>query len=312
MSTGEGPIGIGGIGGSGTRVVAAAVASLGYQLGQDLNGAMDDLSFTLLFKRPYHFGYENGLVRAECKNATAAARTFYDARTHFGIRPRHARVLSRAVLDAGLHSTGVEIALPGDHLSRRTRIAWAARRGAQVLKSLREPESSTPSWGWKEPNTFVFLPALYRALPGFRYIHVIRNGLDMVFSRNDFQVRNFGRLYGVEDLLLSDPPLARLYYWSRANTTVADFLAGRTGTHVVRYEDVIDEPQRTLAELCSALDLSVSADPDALVSLIGSSASVGRYREQDYLQLIERAGEEATAALKRFGYWNDHLAAARK
>ena len=46
------PVVIGGIGGSGTRVVAGLLQQLGFDIGSDLNDSLDDLSFTALFKRP--------------------------------------------------------------------------------------------------------------------------------------------------------------------------------------------------------------------------------------------------------------------
>src|SRR5690348_1121191 len=45
------PVAIGGVGGSGTRVVASFLQMLGYFLGDDLNSELDNLWFTLLFKR---------------------------------------------------------------------------------------------------------------------------------------------------------------------------------------------------------------------------------------------------------------------
>src|SRR5215469_6992799 len=45
------PVAIGGIGGSGTRVVATFLHMLDYYLGDDLNESLDNLWFTLLFKR---------------------------------------------------------------------------------------------------------------------------------------------------------------------------------------------------------------------------------------------------------------------
>ena len=42
---------IGGVGGSGTRLIAMIVASLGLNIGNDLNESFDNLTFTLLFKR---------------------------------------------------------------------------------------------------------------------------------------------------------------------------------------------------------------------------------------------------------------------
>ncbi len=41
---------VGGVGGSGTRVVAGLAESFGYFMGDDLNESKDNLAFTLLFK----------------------------------------------------------------------------------------------------------------------------------------------------------------------------------------------------------------------------------------------------------------------
>ena len=41
---------VGGVGGSGTRVIAMILASLGLNIGNNLNEALDNLTFTLLFK----------------------------------------------------------------------------------------------------------------------------------------------------------------------------------------------------------------------------------------------------------------------
>ena len=46
------PIAVGGVGGSGTRLVAELLTSLGVFMGGDLNDAGDNLWFTLLLKRP--------------------------------------------------------------------------------------------------------------------------------------------------------------------------------------------------------------------------------------------------------------------
>ena len=49
------PIAVGGVGGSGTRVIAEILIQLGFYLGKDLNASRDNLWFTLLFKRPHWF-----------------------------------------------------------------------------------------------------------------------------------------------------------------------------------------------------------------------------------------------------------------
>ena len=46
------PVAVGGVGGSGTRVVAEVMRAFGFYLGSELNAASDNLWFTLLFRRP--------------------------------------------------------------------------------------------------------------------------------------------------------------------------------------------------------------------------------------------------------------------
>jgi len=47
----EAPVAIGGVGGSGTRLIAQCLKELGYFIGSDLNESNDNLLFTALFKR---------------------------------------------------------------------------------------------------------------------------------------------------------------------------------------------------------------------------------------------------------------------
>ena len=73
-------------------------------------------------------------------------------------------------------------------------------------------------WGWKEPNTHVFLEHLAEALPALRYVHVMRDGVEMAFSGNQAQLHNWHALYGVErPAHASEAPRASLRYWLRAN-----------------------------------------------------------------------------------------------
>ena len=45
------PVVVGGVGGSGTRLIAECLKEAGYFMGADINDAKDNLWFTLLFKR---------------------------------------------------------------------------------------------------------------------------------------------------------------------------------------------------------------------------------------------------------------------
>lgn len=73
-------------------------------------------------------------------------------------------------------------------------------------------------WGWKEPNSQLFIAHLHRYFGDrLRYIQVVRNGLDMAYSKNQHQVRRWGSLFGVQ--VQSALPTRResLDYWIRSN-----------------------------------------------------------------------------------------------
>lgn len=66
---------IGGMGGSGTRLVAQAVNLLGAPLGHDLNRALDDLTFTWLLKRPTRFAGTSSIETPGVEGAIQAHET---------------------------------------------------------------------------------------------------------------------------------------------------------------------------------------------------------------------------------------------
>jgi len=72
------------------------------------------------------------------------------------------------------------------------------------------------NWGWKVPGQFHLLKYTAEYFPKLKYIHVIRNGLDMAFSKNTNQLRNWGAFHGITVDDPEDPTLA-LRYWIRAN-----------------------------------------------------------------------------------------------
>ena len=82
------PVAVGGVGGSGTRIVAHLLRELGFDIGDDLNESLDDLCFTALFKRAGlrdQVGSPCYVARTHAR-ARALARTY--ARTHARARVR--------------------------------------------------------------------------------------------------------------------------------------------------------------------------------------------------------------------------------
>jgi hypothetical protein len=150
-------------------------------------------------------------------------------------------------------------------------------------------------WGWKVPANFFILPQLSRHFGPVRYIHVIRHGLDMAFSSNQNQTRNFGRHYGV-DAAARPLPEASLAYWIRANTWALETVSRLGLDHlVVDFDRLCADPHGGAGNLLRFLGRD-DADLPRLAALVEPPASLGRYRDHD-LAFVTAADREAIHGL---------------
>lgn len=286
----DGPVAIGGVGGSGTRVIAAMVSSLGFQAGTDLNRPEDDLTFSILFKRPRLYRDVRGLVPADHPAAVAASRAFV------ALRSGAARV-SPAMWP--LVSACAAFPFNGPYPMPPKPTEWAAKR---FRAALRHTKPSQPDlWMWKEPNTLLFLPTLYREIPRLRYIHMVRNGLSMAKSRNNFQLTNWGYLFGVA-VPPGDQELQKLIYWARINLAVSDFLADQPRSLVVTHERTVADPEGVLDDIATFLGRTVTDGAREVASLVRRPDDFDRSYpfEDDATDSVGSA--DIRRALERFGY----------
>lgn len=282
-----GPVAIGGVGGSGTRVFAEILSGLGFYIGDCLNKSLDNLWFTLLFKRPYWFS----------RNREKNEKEIY----------RAIRLFNKA-MTMGLALTAdqdeiIYVQNTGEEISSYPRNMGANHLQAENILKSRPPEPSRYiGWGWKEPNTHVFLKYLATFFPNFSYIHVLRHGLDMAYSTNRQQLLNWGTLYG---LTVKNKkrvtPQNLLRYWVEANNHAVE--VGRTmlGERflVIRLEDLCRYPKASTKTMASFVGVKV--DPKELHELSRLPVlpvSSGRYRSHD----LSVFPTEDIEAVRSFGF----------
>jgi hypothetical protein len=262
------PTAIGGLGGSGTRVFAKLLQVAGIHIGDCLNGACDNLWFTILFKRLQWAQQGNGQI-PDPLDVARSIRLFRRAMT-VGLvgemEPADRALLVRLRAD-----------LPpkGD---------WqcGARQpqADNLMQSTPPPADVARRWGWKEPNTHVFLRHLNRDLPTLRYIHIVRDGLDMAFSKNTWQTRHWGHLYGCTPDPTNPWPQQQLRYWSAANRAALSYgdvyMPGRF--LVVHYDDFCARPEPHWARIQNFLGVSDALPlPEDLIKI----STVGRSKQND-------------------------------
>lgn len=151
----------------------------------------------------------------------------------------------------------------------------ADARGLSGLDAL----DRASAWGWKEPNTHFTIHRIALRIPNIRYVHVIRNGLDMAYSANQQQVKMWG------EHMLGHPvdgsPRHSLRYWALVHRRI-EANCMRLGQRflLLNYDRLCTQPEELLPELVRFAGLAPTDDLIArLLPLITPPDSIGRYRE---------------------------------
>lgn len=248
------PVVIGGIGGSGTRLIAECLKELGFHLGSDLNEANDNLWFTLLFKR--------------IEILSSSDEEFDELLEILVIGMTGANDFTRRQVDR----INALAAKDRDTLSA----AWLRQR-SKTLMARRPQMTADSSWGWKEPNSHIILDRLLKRLDNMKYIHVVRNGLDMAFSDNQNQLRLWGSLFLREPFGIT--PYSSLKYWCIVHRRIlAMGLSMHNNFLFLNYDDFCLNPAKGIRQLCDFLGLEVDDRANKLVGLIHSPISIGRHK----------------------------------
>ncbi|APX14309.1 sulfotransferase [Tateyamaria omphalii] len=277
---------IGGLGGSGTRLFATVLQAAGFDIGTTLNRALDNLWFSILFKRAA-WVQQTGRAGLEDREVADTIHLFYRASTsglQSALLPHDIELLDH--LSATVHPNG----------------PWKAGPRAPLIDKLRTSKGAAQlrPWGWKEPNTHVFLPHLNHHVPGLRYIHIVRDGLDMALTTKTWQMRHWSHVFGLSQD--GDMQHRQLRFWTVANRAAITFgqayMPGRF--LLVDYDDFCVRPAPHLARLWSFLGV-----PHGEVDVVDvAPTSIGRGRAMD-LSGFAAADVLAAAALQdevaRFG-----------
>ncbi len=171
----------------------------------------------------------------------------------------------------------------------------------------------------KTPNNIFFFPHLHRIFPDATFLHMVRDGRDVVASllTMDWTTPDGTPIDYTRDVRLASR------YWARAIVAGRAFLAMSAGTsryREVRYEDLVDRPEACLRALFAWMgepwepavlsyyerqrELGDESSADAVTRPM-HRASVGRWRSQ--LTAAERAAvkDEIGPLLRELRYCDD-------
>jgi len=242
-------VAIGGVGGSGTRVGAGLLQMLGYYIGDDLNDALDNLWFTLLFKRR-SIVLEN---EPEFRSLVSLFSSRMSGETAFSDDQR--LYVTRLARDSRLQH-------PRD---------WLTGRAETFLNGISSKKAEQP-WGWKEPNTHIVIDRIFEFEPELRYIHFVRHPLYMAFSSNQNQLEYWGPIMLGRELPIG--PRQSLAYWCAAHRRALSFLERwPTRTMMVDFDALCANPGPQCVQIANFLDAEL---PDCTRSEFCDFVEYGR------------------------------------
>jgi Sulfotransferase family len=160
-------------------------------------------------------------------------------------------------------------------------------------------------WGWKAPRTILILPFVHELFGGMRAIHLVRDGRDMAYSRNQQQMRRHAPQLLEAEHDEAGEPVRSIAFWARVNLAAARYGERELGSNYlrIRYEDICSDPSSAVVELLDFIDSPASRESMQRVAAekIHPSSSIGRWREHDQAEL-DALHDIAGAALRKFGY----------
>lgn len=243
-------ISIGGVGGSGTRVIAQILQECGYFTGYDLNESNDTLLFTLLFKRQNILTLDNN--------------EFEEALNLFS-----------KIMSSKESLTQKELTLLKGLASKNRMLhdkEWLQER----LEFINERKLHE-NWGWKEPNTHIVIEKLLKKMHSLKFVYVYRNGLDMAYSDNQNQLKLWGPIF-LNDYNLDVNPKNSLKYWCithKRMLKLKEMFQDRV--FMLDFDKLCNDSEDILLKLADFMDYK--EDMLKFQTFIKTPKSIGRYKE---------------------------------
>ena len=283
------PIIIFGTGGSGTRVVAEIIREAGCFLGSNLNKALDNQDFGFLLAG--RVDWMTNKFPFKGNEAESYISLFYKVFFQQSINPNEFLVLLKIAREY--------ISGRSKKSFRRRPIRERAIRGMRLLRSIILPPQqdlkSNPQWGFKSPEAIYFLNPFIRFFQDVKFIHVLRDGRDMVLSKNK------SRLQYLEIFPVVSNNLVEVIFqnWCLVNKWAEDLCKSKVSEKQylqIKYEEICNHPRKSVDKILAFTGLDV-AKVERLYNIPKPNPSIQRWKKHR-----DRFARLDNSILKHFGY----------
>lgn len=263
----SGPTIIGGLGGSGTRIVAQIMDAAGIFMGAEIDDAYDIRLWA------WYVEYYAPLFKKDMNHRQIFLRQMKRFQRRYS-----------APFDGSLNRW------LGSLMDLRDRIFHGAtfKVCMEEFKKYRSlPKFSVvhyQGWGWKSPPAMHRLKELGSFYQNLKYVHVMRNGLDMAYSGNQRQFKQWAPFYGIQ--VNNDTYEVSQYidFWIQVNQSVLEqaqkYLPNRF--YVLNFEKLCDQPRDEIEKLFDFLELPPDRERvTECAKLVRPPSSRKRYQNHD-------------------------------
>lgn len=254
-------VAVGALGGSGTRAIAKVLIDAGIYLGDNQNQQHDNLIFTRLFKHPAF--YRNATI--ETINQRLDVFREYMEQDHLSLS--HAIKLITASLQN-----------PNIDENRRFFL--------NVARKMRTTPISRDIWGWKEPNTQIYIEEILNHFENLKYIHIVRHGLDMAYSSNKQQLINWGYKYNLhidENETAEEMNFKQMQYWCESTKeSIRKGSAYKDRFLLVNHSQFCQQPQQEIEKIVEFVGLELTNNKiNELCAIPKTPDTLGRFKSFD-------------------------------
>jgi hypothetical protein len=254
-------IAIGALGGSGTRAIAEVLIQSGIYMGDDLNGPNDNLVFTRLFKNPDWYKKSESIQK---KNRM--------------------RIFEKYMKGNKLSTMELYRLI----FASATNPIWNSNISfyLRIMKRVFDTTQKARNWGWKEPNTQIYMSEFLDFFQELKYIHVLRHGLDMAYSDNKQQLKNWGWKYNIVlngNETDDEVAVKQLDYWIESTKDVITKSKKYNNRFLlINHTDFCNHPKFEIDKLLDFTGIEVSkSKKEKLYSIPQNTGSNNRYLEKD-------------------------------
>ena len=282
-----GPHIIGGTGGSGTRVLSRIVKQGGMFIGKNRVPAEDSVPLRR---------YQNLTSFIAQKSSLPSHKADDKITEELKIKGFYGLIQNRwtqSLLANQLYSKPIK---DYDKMIQHIRLSIEDHLFPLVEAQITQP------WGWKQPNSGFILPFLHSQFPQLKCLHLIRDGRDMAFSKNQGQLRFLGSIVLSAEEQGWHKPLQSIALWNRLNLMSAEYGEQHMGEQYlrIRFEDLCTQPLETIEQIFDFFGLQGNI-PQIAQEEVTPPQSLGRWRNQE-AKTIEDLEQIGQAALQKFGY----------